>query len=119
MSEDETRGITDPHDTRDTDFRPRALAEMALAIRNDSSGDSGSADMAELIALGGGLEAFDAVIASLKGGEPLDTRPGMEVQQMAHVMAALTEELEDRKVAEELKKQAQEIIADKVPELAT
>ncbi len=117
MSDKDILDTSDPQDMQDTDFRPRALAEMALAIRNEGGQDSGSADMAELIALGGGLEAFDAIIASLDGGEPLDPRPGVEVQQMAHVMAALTEDLEDQKVAKEQREQAQEASTSKVPEL--
>jgi len=104
-------------DMRDSDFRPRALAEMALAIRNDSDQDSGLSDTVDLISLGGGLEALDSVIAALDQGQPFDPRPGKEAQQMAFVMAALTEDMERSKLKAAEQAEATETPADKVPEL--
>ncbi len=93
MSDFDPREQSGQQDMRDSEFRPRALAEMASAIRSDGGKDGGLADTADLIALGGGLEALDAVIASLDQGQPFDPRPGQEARQMAHVMAALNEDL--------------------------
>jgi hypothetical protein len=102
---------------QDSDFRPRALAEMAAAIRSDNGAQDGSDDMADLIALGGGLEALDAVIASLDDGQKFDPVPAREAQEMAHVMAALTDDLARAKAEKAAEKT--ETVTERVPELAT
>lgn len=117
MSDSENRGRSGQQDVRDSDFRPRALAEMALAIRSEGEQDSGLSDTVDLISLGGGLEALDAVISALDHGQPFDPRPGKEAQQMAFVMAALTEDMERAKAKASDQPAASEKSTDKVPEL--
>lgn len=122
MSGSDNRRQTGQTDMRDSDFRPRALAEMASAMRASNGASDGSDDMADLIALGGGLEALDAVLATLNEGEPFDPQPGREALEMAHIMAALTDDLARAKAESEAAAKAAKTAdapADLVPELAT